>query len=59
MQLLNVIVAGGVVHLWGVVATAAEQAAVRVAAETAPGVTEVRFNVEALPPYMRPFMRAG
>lgn len=58
-QLLNIVVSGGVVHLWGVVATGAEQAAVRVAAESIPGVREVRFNVEALPPYMRPFMRAG
>lgn len=58
-QLLNVVVAGSVVHLWGVVATAAEQAAVRVAAENAPGVTEVRFNVEVIPPFMRPFIRAG
>lgn len=58
-QLLNVVVAGGVVHLWGVVATPTEQAAVRVAAENAPGVKEIRFNVEALPPYMRPFIRAG
>jgi len=58
-QLLNIVVSGGVIHLWGVVATGAEQAAARVAAESIPGVREVRFNVEALPPYMRPFMRAG
>lgn len=58
-QLLNVVVSGGVVHIWGVVVTADERAAVRVAAENAPGVKEVRANVEALPSYMRPFVRAG
>lgn len=58
-ELLNVVVSGGVVHLWGVVATAEEKAAVRVAAESVPGVREVRDNVETLPPYMRPFIRAG
>lgn len=58
-QLLNVVVSGGVVHVWGVVVTADEQAAVKVAAENAPGVKEVRANVEALPSYMRPFVRAG
>jgi CBS domain-containing protein len=59
MELLNVVVSGGVVHLWGVVATPEEQAAVRVAAESVAGVREVRESVEALPPYMRPFIRAG
>lgn len=58
-QLLNVVVAGGIAHLWGVVATTVEQAAVRVAAESVSGVKEVRFNVEVLPPYIRPFIRAG
>lgn len=58
-QLLNVVVSGGVVHLWGVVATTEEQAAARVAAESVPGMTALRFNVEVIPPYMRPFIRAG
>lgn len=58
-QLLNVVVSGGVVHVWGVVVTANEQAAVKVAAENAPDVKEVRANVEVLPSYMRPFVRAG
>ena len=57
-QLLNVVVSDGVVHLWGVVETPEEQAAVRVAAESA-GAKEVRDHVEALPPFMRPFIRAG
>lgn len=58
-QLLNVVVSGGVVHVWGVTATPEEQAAVRVAAESSPGAKEVRTEVEALPWYMRPFVRAG
>jgi len=58
-QLLNVVVSGGVVHVWGVVVTPEEQAAVLVAAEDAPGVKEIRANVDVLPFYMRPFVRAG
>ena len=37
----NVIVTDGVVHLWGVVASATERAAMRVAAENVPGVRAV------------------
>lgn len=37
----NVIVTDGVVHLWGVVASATERAAMRVAAENIPGVRAV------------------
>jgi CBS domain-containing protein len=58
-QLLNVVVSGGVVYVWGVVATPEEQAAARLAAENAPGAKEVRANVDALPSYMRIVMRAG
>ena len=58
-ELLNVMVSGAVVHIWGVVATPEEKAAVQVAAESAPGAKEVRANVDALPSYMRPFVRAG
>lgn len=58
-QLLNIVVSGGVVHMWGVVMTPQEQAAIQVAAENAPGVKDVRANVEALPSYMHPFVRAG
>ena len=36
-QILNVVVSGGVVHVWGVVATPEEKAAVRAAAESASG----------------------
>ena len=37
----NVIVSGGVVHLWGFVGSHAERAAVRVAAENVPGVQAI------------------
>jgi len=33
--------------------------AVRGAANSAPGVKEIRANVDALPTYMHPFIRAG
>ena len=58
-QLLNIVVSGGVVHVWGVVVTPAEKTAVRAAVESVPGVKEIRANVDALPAYMRPFIRAG
>lgn len=43
--LLNVIVHGGVVELWGMVDSAAEKNALRVAAESVPGVRAVNDNV--------------
>ncbi|MFH1340597.1 MAG: hypothetical protein ABIL01_05180 [Pseudomonadota bacterium] len=52
-------VGGGVVHVWSVVVTANERAAVTVAVENVSGVKKVRANVEALPSYMRPFLRWG
>jgi CBS domain-containing protein len=47
---LNIVVSGGVVHLWGTVITPDEKEAARVAAENTPGVKSVRDNVHALPP---------
>lgn len=47
---LNIVVSGGVAHLWGTVITPDEKEAARVAAENAPGVKSVRDNVHALPP---------
>jgi osmotically-inducible protein OsmY len=58
-QLLNVVASGRVVHVWGVVVTPEEEAAVRAANESAPGVKEIRANVDVLPSYMRPLIRAG
>jgi CBS domain-containing protein len=48
-RFLKFIVSGGVVHIWGVVTTAGDKDAVRVAAESAAGVKEVRLNVDAMP----------
>ena len=52
---LNIVVSGGVVHLWGTVITPDEKEAVRVAAENAPGVKGVCDHVHALPPDERAF----
>jgi CBS domain-containing protein len=43
--LVNVSVENGVVQLWGAVGSEAERQAVRVAAEAAPGVTDVQDNL--------------
>ena len=52
---VNIIVANGIVHIWGTVITPAEKEAVRVAVESTPGVKEVRDNVAALPPDERAY----
>lgn len=46
---INVIVAGGVVHLWGLLDSQVEKEAVRIAAQTAPGVRAVENNLGVLP----------
>jgi CBS domain-containing protein len=48
-SLLNVLVNGGVVDLWGIVHTAIEKDAVRVTAESTPGVTAVNDNLVLRP----------
>lgn len=48
-DLLNVTVNGGVVDLWGIVTSASERDAIRVAAETTPGVRAVNDNMRQLP----------
>jgi CBS domain-containing protein len=53
---LNVVVSGGVVNLWGMVETAEEKNAARVAAEATPGVKEVRENAGVIPPSVRAVM---
>jgi CBS domain-containing protein len=55
-RFLKIVVSGGVVRIWGVVETPEELAAVRVAAETAPGVKSVECNVDALPKSARAVM---
>lgn len=42
---VNVVVAGGIVHIWGLVDSEAEREAIRIAAETAPGVSRVENHV--------------
>jgi CBS domain-containing protein len=49
-SLLNVIVHDGNVELWGIVDSAAEKSAVRVAAEVTPGVKSVNDNLQVRPP---------
>lgn len=48
-RLLNVVVSGGIVHIWGVAESEKERDAIRVAAESAPGVRGVQCNVDAIP----------
>jgi osmotically-inducible protein OsmY len=47
--LLNVMVNGGVVDLWGMTRSDAERKAIRVAAETTPGVSAVNDNLVTCP----------
>jgi CBS domain-containing protein len=55
-RLLRVIVAGGVVRIWGVVGTAEQKDALRAAAESAPGVKAVHLNIDAVPASARAVM---
>jgi CBS domain-containing protein len=48
-SLLNVTVSGGVVDLWGITSSDAERKAIRVAAESAPGVRAVNDNLIVRP----------
>jgi CBS domain-containing protein len=47
---VNILVSGGVVHLWGFVANDASSRAYRVAAENVPGVAKVRSHLRHIPP---------
>jgi CBS domain-containing protein len=55
---LSVVVAGGIVHLWGAVESSAEKEAARVAAENTPGVKGVSNEMSVLPPKVRAVMWA-
>ncbi len=55
---LNVVVSGGIVHLWGAVESDAEKQAARVVAESVPGVKGVRDEIGVLPPGVRSVMWA-
>lgn len=50
---LNVVVSGGTAYLWGATQSQAELDAVRVAAETTPGVKRVENNLFVLPARLR------
>lgn len=57
-QLVSVVVSGGVVQLWGAVNTDVERDAVRVAAESVPGVKSVERQVGIFPPIVQATMGA-
>lgn len=57
-EFLSVVVAGGIVHLWGAAESEAEKEAARVAAESAPGVKGVQNEISVLPPNVRTVMWA-
>jgi osmotically-inducible protein OsmY len=48
-SLLNVTVSGGVVNLWGITNSDEERTAIRVAAESTPGVCDVNDNLVTQP----------
>ena len=52
-HLLNVVVSDGTAHLWGATESETERRAVRVAAETAPGVKHVEDHLFVLPPRLK------
>jgi CBS domain-containing protein len=52
-ELVNVIVSGGIVHLWGAVPSEQELRALRVAVENTEGVRGLENNVGVLPPQIR------
>jgi CBS domain-containing protein len=55
-RLLNIVVSGGHVNIWGVVETREELDAIRIAAEQAPGVEKVDCNIDVLPAAARAAM---
>lgn len=56
---INVIVADGVVDLWGGVETEAERQAVRAVAEAVPSVRSVNDHLAVMPPALRRLLRRG
>jgi len=53
LEALNITVSDGVVHLWGTAVSEAQRDAIRVAAETAPGVAAVHDHLTILPEMFR------
>jgi len=56
LEALNITVSDGVVHLWGTAVSEAQRDAIRVAAETAPGVAEVHDHLTILPELFRSWL---
>ena len=50
LSFIDVTVANGVAHLWGSAGSEAEREAIRVVAETTPGVSKVQNHIRILPP---------
>ncbi len=57
-EFINVVVAGGVVNLWGMVHHEMEKTAARVAAEQVPGVSQVSNHISIIPENVRALMGA-
>ena len=57
-EFVNVVVSNGVVDLWGTTDSPEVAQAIQVAAETTPGVREVRNHIGLLPPMARAAMWA-
>ncbi|MCC6947382.1 MAG: CBS domain-containing protein [Bradyrhizobiaceae bacterium] len=49
LSLMNIVVTDGVVHLWGIVPSSVEKNAIRVAAESTPGVRSVADHLSVRP----------
>lgn len=49
LSLMNIVVTDGVVHLWGIVPSSVEKNAIRIAAETTPGVRSVSDHLSIRP----------
>jgi CBS domain-containing protein len=56
-NLLNYVVCGGVIHVWGVVMSPPEITAIRIAARSTPGIQDICMHVQALGPELQRAMR--
>lgn len=54
---INYVVSGGVVHVWGVVASAQDVTAIRIAARSVPGVKDVEMHMQVIGPELHQAMR--
>jgi hypothetical protein len=56
-SLLNYVVCGGVIHIWGVVRSTPQMTAIRIAARSTPGIQDICMHVQALGPELQRAMR--